>query len=105
MCVFAGLPDAVRQWSVLRSRGPALLRDALSRQARVTVRRMSQADRGPLHHGHVQEVPSGAFRVRFLPETAQQGDVQRTKREAVLPFVFRETVRLDLSERHRDDRN
>jgi len=58
---------------------------------------MPQADRWPLHHGHVQEVPSGAFRVRLLPETAQQGNVQRTKREAVLSLVFREAVRLDPS--------
>lgn len=93
--MFSGLSHAVRQWSVLRPREPALLRDALPRQARVAVRRMSQADRRPVHNGHVQEVPPGAFRVRLLPETAQQGNVQRAKRETVLPFVFREAVRID----------
>lgn len=99
--MFAGLPYAVRQRAVLRPRGATVLRDALPRQTGVAVRRMPQADRRPVHHSHVQEVPPRALCVRLLLKTAQQGHLQRTKRQAVLSFVFWKAVRMNTRPRHR----
>ena len=46
-----------------------------------------------MHHGDGQEVPSRALCLRLLPQAAQQRNIQRAKREAVLPPVLRQALR------------
>jgi hypothetical protein len=41
-----------------------------------------------VHHGHVQEVSPGTLCLLLLPETVEEGHVQRARRQAVLPRMF-----------------
>lgn len=65
------MPRTIPRRFVLRARRAAVLRDALPREARLAVRRLPQAHRGPLHHRHVQEVPPRTLCVRFLSTTVK----------------------------------
>ena len=47
-----------------------------------------------LHHGDVQEVSPGTLCLLLLPETVEEGHVQRARRQAVLPRVFRAPFRM-----------
>lgn len=47
-----------------------------------------------LHHRHVQEVPPGALRLLVLPQATQQGHLQGAERQALLPRVLRQALRL-----------
>lgn len=47
-----------------------------------------------LHHCHVQEVPPGALCLLILPQATQQGNLQGAERQAILPRVLRQVVRL-----------
>lgn len=74
------------------------MRDTLPRQEGIVVRGMSQAHHWSLHNGNVPQIPSRALRMRVLLETVEQGHVQGTKRQALLPWLFREALRInDLS--------
>lgn len=87
-----GLPSAL-QWRVLlRSRRNALLRDSLPCQARLTVRWVQQAHHRTLHHCYVPQVSSRAFCMLLLPQTAQQGHIQRTERQTLLSCLLRQTL-------------
>ena len=62
--IVSSIPGTVPRWRLLRARGFSLLRDALPRAAGVTVCRLPQTNLRPLHHRHVQEVPSRALRMQ-----------------------------------------
>lgn len=47
-----------------------------------------------LHHRHVQEVPPGALCLLVLPQATQQGHLQGAERQALLPRVLRQALRL-----------
>jgi len=56
---------------------------------------MSQAHHRSVHHGHVPQISPGALCVLLLSATVEEGHVQRTQRQALLPRLLREIVRLN----------
>jgi len=50
-----------------------------------------------LHNGDVPQIPSRALCMRVLPEAAEQGHVQRAERQALLPRLLREALRINSS--------
>ena len=48
-----------------------------------------------MYNGHVPQVPSGALRLLLLPETAEEGHLQRAGRQTLLPRLFRPPLRLN----------
>jgi len=90
----AGMPTSVRCSELLRPRGSSVLRDAFPRAPRLAVCHVQQTGYRPLRDGHVPQVPPGTLCLHVLPEPAQQGHVQRTEQQAVLPAVFSPSVQL-----------
>lgn len=48
-----------------------------------------------LHNSNVPQIPSRALRVRVLPETVEQRHVQGAKRQALLPWLLRQALRIN----------
>ena len=88
------MSSAFRCQEFLRPRGSAVLRDALPRPARLAVRHMQQAGDRSMRDGNVSQVPPRTLRLHLLPATAQQGHVQGTEQQALLPAVFPATFQL-----------
>lgn len=88
----AGVLHPVCERQFLRARGPAVLWDSLPRAPRLALLWLQEAHHGPLHHRHGQEVSPGALCVRLLPEAAQQRNVQRAEREAVLSRLLHQAL-------------
>ena len=97
------MPGTIQRRIFLRTRRFPVLRDVLPRHPRLPLCDVSQANLGPLHHGHVQEIPPGMFRLQvggdskgtliginltfnfqLLFEAAQQGNFQGARRQAIL---------------------
>ena len=56
---------------------------------------MSQTHHWSLHNGNVPQIPSRTLRMRVLLEAIEQGHVQGTKRQALLPRLLREALRIN----------
>lgn len=89
-----GLPTTLQRGIVLRPRGSSLLRDPLPCQKRIALCRLSQAHYRSLHHCYVPQVPSGTLCLLVLPEATEQGHLQGAERQALLPWMLRQTLRL-----------
>lgn len=48
-----------------------------------------------LHNSNVPQIPSRALRVCILPKTIEQGHVQGAKRQALLPWLLWQTLRIN----------
>ena len=92
----AGMSSAVWRLRVLRTEWCNVLREAFSRASWHAVCRLWSAYQWSMCDGHVQEVPSGPFRLHVLLAAVEQGHIQGTEWEAVLPCVLRQTVRLNV---------
>lgn len=90
----AGMLHAVHKRQLFRPRRAAVLRGSLPRATRLAVLGLPKAHHRPLYHSYGQEVPPRALCVCVLPQTAQQGHLQRSERQAVLPRLLRQTLQL-----------
>lgn len=95
----AGVLHPVCERQFLRTRRPAVLWDSLPRAPRLALLRLPEAHHWPLHHRHGQEVSPGALCVRLLPEAAQQRNVQRAERKAVLSRLLHQALQLERTRR------
>ncbi len=94
VCV-SGVFHTLCQRQFLRARRSAVLWGSLSHPPRVAVFRLSETHHGPLHHSHGQEVSSWAFCLCLLSQAAQQGHLQRAKRQALLPGLLHQALQLE----------
>lgn len=49
-----------------------------------------------LHNGHVPQIPSRALCVRVLSEATEQGYLQGTKRQTILPWLLWQALRINM---------
>ena len=93
-CVCAGVSASVWRPEFLRPRRCAVLRDALPRSARLAVCDLQQAGDWALRDSHAPQVPPRALCLHVLPATAQQGHVQGTEQQALLPALLSASLQL-----------